>query len=188
MIVHRTRYIIICMSCLRWNSTRSSRQDTRRRTGDGRRRISLETISPPIRSGPSFPHYLCKWARRLSLVKLAVILRRSMCGYTPGTRYVKWLHTKYQAPKINIWYRGINLFFFFGGFGLVGLCFFFSLFGETKYCTPYIVILWVTAVVRFIYFLGDIDPEAWVTVLIVGICWWLHSVWQATVDLQRYSF
>ena len=132
--------------------------------------------------------YLCQWARRPSRVKLAVILWRSIYGYIPGTRYLKWLDTRYQVPKINIWYRGINLFFFFGGFGLVGLCFFFSVFGETKYCTPYIVILWVTAVVRFIYFLGDIDPEAWVTVLIVGICWWLHSVWQATVDLQRYSF
>ena len=33
-----------------WNSRRSSRQDAGGRTGDGRRRVSLETISPPIRS------------------------------------------------------------------------------------------------------------------------------------------
>ena len=34
---------------------------------------TLATISAPIRSGPSFPHYMCQWARRLSGVKLAVI-------------------------------------------------------------------------------------------------------------------
>ena len=31
---------------LLWKSTPSSRQDARRRSGDGRRKVSLETISP----------------------------------------------------------------------------------------------------------------------------------------------
>ena len=43
-------------------------------------------ISAPFRSGSSVPHYMCKWARRLSRVKLAVIcgarsaLRRWSCS------------------------------------------------------------------------------------------------------------
>ena len=70
------------------NPTRSRPQDARGRTGDERRMVS--SISPPIRSGPSFPDYLCQWTRRLSRVKLAVMLWRSICGYVPGTRYLKW--------------------------------------------------------------------------------------------------
>ena len=51
---------IICMNCLLWSSTRSSRQDARGRRGNGGRRVSLETNSPPTPSGPSCPHYLCQ--------------------------------------------------------------------------------------------------------------------------------
>ena len=102
MIVHR-------MSCMLWNSTRSSRQDAGGRTGDGGRRVSLETISPPIRSGPSFPHYMCQWARRLSRVKLAVILWRSICGYIPVPSYLQRLHTRYQVSQINIWHHAIYI-------------------------------------------------------------------------------
>ena len=126
-------YLVICMSCLLWNSTRSSRQDARGRTGDGGRGVSFETISPSIRSGPRFPHYMCQWARRLSRVKLAVILCRSMCGYISGTRYLKWLHTKYQVSKMNIWYRMVYTFIL-GGVGLVGLVW------ETKHYTPWIIL------------------------------------------------
>ena len=41
----------------------------------------LATISAPFRSGPSFPHCMCQWARRLSRVKLAVI-----CGARSALR------------------------------------------------------------------------------------------------------
>ena len=47
---------------------------------------TLVTIWAPTRSGPSFPHYMCQWARRLSRVKLAAIcgarsaFRRSSCS------------------------------------------------------------------------------------------------------------
>ena len=95
LINDSSSYITICMSCLLWNSTRSSRQDARGRTGDGGRGVSFETISPSIRSGPSFPHYMCQWARRLSRVKLAVILCRSMCGYISGTRY------RFQVTRVR---------------------------------------------------------------------------------------
>ena len=37
-----------------------SHRDARGQTEDGGRRVSLETISPPIRHGPSFSHYLCQ--------------------------------------------------------------------------------------------------------------------------------
>ena len=127
------------MRCLLWNSTPSSRQDARERRGNGGRRVSLETISPPTRSGPTCPHYLCQWARRLSSVKLAVILWRSICGeyQVPGTRYLKlylkWLDTRYQIYKIYIWYHGIYFeVCFWGGdwVGWVGLgltiCFLYS--------------------------------------------------------------
>ena len=87
-ITIKWKYTIGHFSCLLWNSTPSSRQDAGGWTGDGGRRVSLETVSPPIWFGPRFPNYLCQWARQLSRVKLAVILWRSMC-------------ITYQASKIS---------------------------------------------------------------------------------------
>ena len=51
---------------------------------------ALVTVWAPIRSGPSFLHYMYQWARRLSRVELAVILRRSV---GPSTMVVFKLRT-----------------------------------------------------------------------------------------------
>ena len=51
---------------------RESRMDTH---------AALTTVSAPIRSGPRFPHCMCRWVRHLSRVKLAV-----MCGARSAVR------------------------------------------------------------------------------------------------------
>ena len=77
------------MSCLLWNSTRSSRQDARGRRVDGGRRVSLDTIAtdsiwsklPPL-SVPVSPSPVSREASRYSVA------------------LDMWLHTRYQVSKM----------------------------------------------------------------------------------------
>ena len=160
LINDSSSYILICMSCLLWNSTRSSHQDARGRTGNGGRGVSLETISPSIRSGPGFPHYMCQWARRLSRVELAVFLSRSICDYT---RYLKWLHARHQISKYLVpWY----IYWVWVGWVGLGLVMYLWIRGdELLYSVIYYYIIELQQKFDIFMFLGDIDPKAWDTVV-----------------------
>ena len=80
--------LVICMSYLLWDSTRSRRQDARGQTGDGGRRVSRGHLATdsiwsklPSLSVPVSPSPVSREASR--------DLWRSICGYIPGTRYPK---------------------------------------------------------------------------------------------------
>ena len=59
------------------DEVRQGRKEEARLPSGLNEHAALATISAPIRSSPSF-HYLCQGARRLSRVKLTVILWRQI--------------------------------------------------------------------------------------------------------------
>ena len=80
---------------------------------------ALATISAPFRSGPSFPHDVCQWARRPSRVKLLIAmicaarsaLRRWLCSNCE--RCCERIHcVRKQYTRFNIHVHGKTLFLY----------------------------------------------------------------------------
>ena len=58
---------------------------------------ALATISAPVRSGPSFPHFKCQGSHRLSRAKLAVI-----CGARPALRRWSCSNCERRGQRIHV--------------------------------------------------------------------------------------